>query len=227
MEPASLPADSRELYQEGLIIPPVRLDDELLTAARSRTCATPTSAAATCERSSRRTGSPSGGSTSSCERHGRRRVAAAMDELYAYSERVVRAAIAGLPDGRYEAADVLEPVDGELEIRAAVTIAGDEVEIDFAGTSPQHDGQPQLPARGHALGLLLRRPLPDRAGPPLVGRRLRARHASRAPAGSLVNARSPAAVVAGNTETSSRIVDVVFAALRPGGRRARRRGRGR
>src|SRR6266516_5352852 len=67
-----------------------------------------------------------------CERRGRERVAAAMDELYAYSERVVRAAIARLPDGRFEARDVLEPIEGELAINVAVTVAGDGIEIDFA-----------------------------------------------------------------------------------------------
>ena len=102
-------------------------------------------------------------------------VTAAMDELYRYSERVVRAAIARLPDGRYEARDALEPAEGELEIRVAVTIAGDEIEIDFTGTSAAARGQPQLPARRHALGLLLRRPLPHRAGSPFVRRRVRAR----------------------------------------------------
>ena len=126
---------------------------------------------------------------------------------------VVRAALAALPDGRYEAVDILEPLEGTLEIRAAVTIAGDEVEIDFAGTSPQHDGNLNCPRGGGALRMLLRRPLPDVARPSLVGRCLCARHRSTAPEGSLVNARSPAAVVAGNTETSSRIVDVVFAAF--------------
>src|SRR5205085_8095673 len=64
----------------------------------------------------------------------------AMDELHAYSERRVRAGIAALPDGRFEATDVLEASEGELELRAAVTVAGDEVEIDFAGSAPQHPG---------------------------------------------------------------------------------------
>ena len=170
----------RELYQEGVVIPPVRLDDEVLDRARSPTCATPTSAAATCGRSSRRTGSPSGASPSSCERRGARRVERRWTSSTRYSERVVRAAIAALPDGRYEAEDVLEPVEGELEIRAAVTIAGDEIEIDFAGHVAAARREPQLPARRHALGLLLRRPLPDRPGPARLGRRLRAGHGRRA-----------------------------------------------
>ena len=63
-----------------------------------------------------------------------------MDELHAYAERSVRAGIALLPDGRYDAVDVIEAVDGDLEIRVAVTISGDEVDIDFTGTAPQYPG---------------------------------------------------------------------------------------
>ena len=54
------------------------------------------------------------------ERRGLGTVRAAMDELYAYSERLVRAAIGALPDGRGEAVDVVEAVEGELELRVAV-----------------------------------------------------------------------------------------------------------
>ena len=57
----------------------------------------------------------------------------------------MRAAIAALPDGRYEASDTLEGPDGELVVRAAVTVAGDEIEIDFAGTDRQHDGNLNCP----------------------------------------------------------------------------------
>ena len=131
-----------------------------------------------------------------------------------------------LPDGRYEAADVLEAADGELEIRVAVTIAGDELEIDFAGTAPQHDGQPQLPARRDPLGVLLRRPLPDRPRRPPRAAPSR-RSTVRAPEGCLVNARPPAAVAAGNVETSSRIVDVALRARSARRSTCRRRARGR
>ncbi len=68
-----------------------------------------------------------------------------MTELVAYSERVVRAAIRRMPDGRYEADDALETTDGLLPIRATVEIDGDEVRIDFAGTAPQHDGNLNCP----------------------------------------------------------------------------------
>src|ERR671937_1065591 len=72
-----------------------------------------------------------------CARRGRERVEAAMDELYAYSERIVRRGIAALPDGRYAATDVLETAAGELTLQVAVTIAGEEIEIDFDGTAAQ------------------------------------------------------------------------------------------
>src|SRR5690242_2568283 len=124
MEPASLPAESRELYQEGVVIPPVRLDDEVLTLLlanmrnpderrgdlRAQIAAHHLAEARMAEL---------------CARRGAGTVAVAMDELYRYSERIVRAAIARLPDGRYEATDLLEPLHGELEIRVAATVAGD------------------------------------------------------------------------------------------------------
>jgi N-methylhydantoinase B len=135
-----------------------------------------------------------------------------MDELLAYSERVVRAAIRELPDGRYEGADVLETRAGPFDIRAAVTIDGDSVDIDFAGTAPQYDGNLNCPlavtrsACFYVVRCLTAPDLPASGG-------AFAPVSVRAPEGCLVNARSPAAVAAGNTETSSRITDVVFDAF--------------
>jgi N-methylhydantoinase B len=211
MEPASLPAFSHELYQEGLIIPPTRLTEEVveLFVANARNpderrgdLRAQIAAQRLAERRVEEL----------CARRGAERVADAMDELYAYSERVVRAAIAQLPDGRWTAEDVVEAVDGDLEIRASVEIAGDEVRIDFAGTAPQHRGNLNCPlsvtrsACYFVVRCLTAPDLPASGGafaPVTV----------TAPEGSLVNASSPAAVVAGNTETSSRIVDVVFSAF--------------
>ena len=136
MEPASLPAFSRELYQEGLIIPPTLLTGEVerLFVANARNpderrgdLRAQISAHRLAERRI----------DELCERRGRARVAAAMDELYAYSERMVRAAISRLPDGTWSAEDVVEAVEGELTIRATVEIAGDEIRIDFTGTDAQ------------------------------------------------------------------------------------------
>ena len=136
-----------------------------------------------------------------------------MDELHDYSERLVRAAIARFPDGRYDAVDKLEPAGGgELELRAAVTIDGDELEIDFAGTATQHDGNLNCPiAVTRSACYFVVRSLAD-PDLPASGGAFVPVHV-QAPEGSLVNARPPAAVAAGNVETSSRIVDVVFAAF--------------
>jgi N-methylhydantoinase B len=211
MEPASLPAGSRELFQEGVIVPPVRLDDEVLRLLLAN-MRNPDerrgdlrAQVAAHRLAERRLGEL-------VERWGEETVPAAMDALHDYSERIVRAAIARLPDGRYEASDVLEPIDGALRIYASVTISGDEIDIDFAGTSPQHDGNLNCPlavtrsACFFVVRCLTEPDLPSSGGayaPVTV----------RAPEGCLVNARPPAAVVAGNTETSSRIVDTVFAAF--------------
>ena len=211
MEPASLPAYSRELFQEGLIVPPVRLTPEVETlfVANARNpderrgdLRAQIAAHRLAERRM----------DELCRRRGRERVAAAMDELYAYSERLVRASIAALPDGRWEAEDTVEATDGELPIRCAVEVDGNEVRIDFADTAPQDSGNLNCPlsvtrsACYYVVRCLTVPDLPASGGafaPVMVS----------APEGCLVNARPPAAVVAGNTETSSRIVDVVFRAF--------------
>jgi N-methylhydantoinase B len=211
IEPASLPAFSHTLEEEGVILPAQLLTDEVLERFVHQT-----------RQPEERRGDLRAQLAAHrlaeqrveelCTRRGRDRVAAAMDDLYAYSERIVRAAIADLPDGRGEAEDVVEAVEGDLVIQCAAEIAGDEIRIDFAGTAAQHGGnlncplavtksacffvvrcvtEPDLPASGGAFA------------PVTV----------TAPEGCLVNARPPAAVVAGNTETSSRVVDVAFAAL--------------
>ncbi len=129
MEPSSLPAGSRELYQEGVIIPPVRLDDDVLRLSPRQHAQPRRAPWATCGRRSRPSGSASDASWSSANATARATVESAMDELYALlgascpSRRSRRC-----PTGGYEAADVLEPLEGELEIRVAVTIAGDEID---------------------------------------------------------------------------------------------------
>jgi N-methylhydantoinase B len=210
-EPGSLPPGSTTLADEGVVIPPTRLDDAFVEELVSR-MRNPEerrgdlrAQLAAHRLADRRL-------AELCERRGETRVAAAMDELLAYSERVVRSAIRELPDGRYEASDLLEVSEGELEVRAAVTIDGDAIEIDFAGTSEQHRGNLNCPlavtrsACFYVVRCLTAPDLPASGGAfAPVG--------VRAPEGCLVNARAPAAVAAGNTETSSRIVDTVFVAF--------------
>jgi N-methylhydantoinase B len=211
VEPGSMPATSRTLEEEGVVIPPTHLTsealDELVTQMRNPDERRGDFRAqlAAHHLAEQRV-------AELCARRGRELVASAMDELYAYSERIVRAAIAHIPDGRYEAEDVLEAIDDDLTIRAAVTIAGDEVEIDFAGTSPQHDGNLNCPlAVARSASYFVVRCLTD-PDLPASGGAFAPVHVT-APAGSLVHARPPAAVAGGNVETSSRIVDVLFAAF--------------
>jgi N-methylhydantoinase B len=211
IEPASLPAFSRTLDEEGVILPPQLLTDEVLERfveatrqpeERRGDLRAQLSAHRLADRRLEEL----------CARRGRDRVADAMEELYAYSERMVRAAIAELPDGRGQARDVVEAAEGDLAIHCAVEIAGNVIGIDFAGTAPQYEGNLNCPlavtksACYFVVRCLTEPDLPASGG-------AFAPVAVTAPAGCLVNARPPAAVVAGNTETSSRIVDVVFAAF--------------
>jgi N-methylhydantoinase B len=211
IEPASLPAFSRTLEDEGVILPPQLLTEEVLerfveaTRQPEERRGDLRAQLAAHRLADRRL-------EELCARRGRDRVAAAMNELYAHSERMVRAALAELPDGRGEAEDVVEAADGDLPIHCTVEIAGDAIRIDFTGTAPQYDGNLNCPlavtksACYFVVRCLTEPDLPASGGafaPVTV----------TAPEGCLVNARPPAAVVAGNTETSSRIVDVVFAAL--------------
>jgi N-methylhydantoinase B len=211
-EPASLPADSTDLFQEGLVLPPVRLTDEVVTIVLAN-MRNPDERRGDLRAQVAAHRLAEHRIAELCERRGRDSVAAAMDELHAYSERRVRAAVATLPDGRYEAADVLEGVDDEeLVIRATVTIAGEEIEIDFAGTDAQHPGNLNCPlAVTRSAAYFVVRCLTDPDVPASGG--AFAPVTVTAPAGSLVNARPPAAVAAGNVETSSRIADVVFRAF--------------
>jgi N-methylhydantoinase B len=210
-EPGSMPADSHTLEEEGVVIPPTRLDDAVIgeLVARMRNpqerrgdLRAQLAAHRLAERRI----------TDLCERRGRGRVVAAMGELFDYSERRMRAGIAALPDGCFEAEDFLEPIEGGLTVRAAVTIAGDSVAIDFTGTSQQHDGNLNCPlavtrsACFYVVGVLVDPDLPASGG-------AFAPVSVTAPQGCFVNARPPGAVAAGNVETSSRIVDVVMRAF--------------
>jgi N-methylhydantoinase B len=214
MAPGSLPALSRELYQEGLVIPPMRLTDEVLqlmvaNMRRPQERIADLRAQTACHAIGAER------LRELAERHGRARLLRGMAELHAYAERRMRAAIGRLPNGVYRARDVVEGdgTDGrDVEIQATVTVRGDRVEVDFAGTAPQVAGNVNCPlsvtrsAVYYVVRTLCAPDLEASGGAFLpVG--------VTAPEGCLVNARFPAAVVAGNTETSSRIVDVVMAAF--------------
>jgi N-methylhydantoinase B len=141
-----------------------------------------------------------------------------MGEILAYAERRTRAAIAALPDGEGTARDLLEGRDGDVELRLRAVVAGEELSLDFAGSSGQIEGNLNCPLSvTESAAFFAVRVLTDPDAPPSAG-------AHRPievlpPPGSLLNARFPAAVAAGNVETSSRVADLVLAALsqaRPG-----------
>src|SRR5256886_9430900 len=143
-EPGSMPADSHELAEEGVVIPPTRLDDELLERLLAR-MRNPDerrgdlrAQLAAHHLAARRV-------AELAARHGHERVRAAMEELHAYSERRARAGVAAPPDRRLEARDGPQAPPGALELRAAVIVDGDEGEIDFAGSAPQHPGNLNCP----------------------------------------------------------------------------------
>src|SRR5215470_13816949 len=119
IEPASLPAFSHTLEEEGVILPPQLLTDEVLerfvraTRQPEERRGDLRAQLASHRLAERRL-------DELCTRRGRDLVAAAMDELHTYSERMVRATIERLPDGRGEAEDVVEAVEGDEQIHCAV-----------------------------------------------------------------------------------------------------------
>jgi len=135
-----------------------------------------------------------------------------MRETQDYAERRTRARIAEIEDGERIAHDVLEAAEGDLEIALRATLTGEEVLLDFSGTVAQHEGNLNCPmavtrsACYFALRVLCDPDVPACAGAyrPLT---------VIAPEGCLLNARPPAAVAAGNVETSSRVADMVLGAF--------------
>jgi N-methylhydantoinase B len=213
--PAGMPARSRTLEEEGVVIPPTRVEEgglERLAAQmrspRQRLADLRAQAAAN------RIGELRLGELA--QRHGLERLRAGMEEILAYAERRTRAALAELPDGTYEAEDVLEDdADGEprdVVLRLEATLRGDRLILDFSGTDAQIDGNLNCPLSvTKSAAFFAVRALTDPDAPPSAG-------AYRpieviAPAGCLLNAGFPAAVAAGNVETSSRVADLTIAAL--------------
>jgi len=206
--PGSMPADSTTLAEEGVVIPPRVLDpatvEELVAQMRQPE---QRRADLRAQLAANRTGVER-----LRELHGRADLAAAMTETIGYAERRMRACLTALPDGTRHAEDVLEAREGDLVLRLAATVSGDELTLDFTGSAAQHEGNLNCPLSvTRSACWFAVRVLTDPDIPPTAG-------ASRpitviAPEGSLLNARPPAAVVAGNVETSSRIADLVLAAF--------------
>ncbi len=139
----------------------------------------------------------------------------ALAELNDYGERLARSTLRGIPDGRYSFQDVMDD-DGagntDIPIKVTINCRDGLIDADFDGTASQVGGNVNCPVSVTAAAVfyvfrcLMPVYTPDCAG---VFRCIRL----SAPAGSVVNAQYPAAVAAGNVETSTRIVDVMIGAL--------------
>lgn len=206
--PGSMPADSKTLDDEGVVISPQRLDEDAIErlVVQMRQPAQ-RRADLRAQLAANRTGV-----ARLEELHARMPLAAAMEATIDYAERRTRAAIEALPDGEYTAADVLEAADEDLRLQLTATVRGDQLHLDFTGSTDQHEGNLNCPlavtvsACWFAVRVLTDPDIPPSSGamrPVTV----------TAPKGSLLNANPPAAVVAGNVETSSRVADLVLKAF--------------
>ncbi|MFN8114164.1 MAG: hydantoinase B/oxoprolinase family protein [Solirubrobacterales bacterium] len=210
--PGGMPADSRTLADEGVVIEPRRAGDaELVALAERMRRPDQRLADLRAQRAANLRGRDRIDELAG--RIGRERLLAGMASVLDYAERRSRDAIDALPDGVHEAADELEAADGTpIPLRVRVEIAGEEIAIDFAGSAPQVDGNLNCPLPvTRAAALFAVRSLTDPDAPASAGAFRPVR--IDAPAGSVLNALPPAAVAAGNVETSSRVADLVFAAL--------------
>ncbi len=229
MTPGSLPL-SREIYQEGLRLPPVKLaergelnqavldilranvrtPDERIGDLRAQLAAHDTG--------SRRM-------KEAQDTYGDGRLAVQMNDLLDYGEQLMTAIIRRIPSGVYEYDDVLDGdgvIDKPVRIRVAIRIRGGRVRVDFTGSDPACAGSLNAVAAitqsavYYCFLCLLVTPSSlhegERIAPPLNAGCFRPIEVL-APGGSVVNAQPPHAVAGGNVETSQRVVDVVFGAL--------------
>jgi N-methylhydantoinase B/oxoprolinase/acetone carboxylase alpha subunit len=223
MSPGSMPL-STELYQEGIIIPPIKLvsggiHNEAVWQLILRNVRTPW------EREGDLAAQLAAHTTGArrlseiVERYGLSDTLRQAHTLLTYAESMTRAAIRRIPDGQYAFADALDD-DGQsaepVPIQVKITVEGDVMTANFAGTAPAVAGNlnavPAIVESAVAYCLrcvalaVLEIDLPMNQG---VFAPLRV----QIPPGSLLDPRPPHAVAAGNVETSQRVVDVVLGAL--------------
>jgi N-methylhydantoinase B len=218
-QPASMGL-SEEIYQEGLRIPPVALarggqiqpDVMRILLANVRTPRERegdiAAQVAACKLGERRLGEIA-------EKYGHAKTSAYLEALQTYSARLMRAALRKVPDGTCRAVDFLDD-DGyspqPVRLQVAITFHRGRALVDFAGSAPACRGSVNAvfaitySATFYVFRCLLGEDVPACAG-------LMEPVEVRAPEGSVVNARPPAAVAAGNVETAQRITDVLLRAL--------------
>lgn len=219
--PGSMPLTS-SLRDEGVLLPPQklvragRIDDEILQSiVRSTRSPDDTRGDVHAQLGCNRRGASR--LVGLLESMGMEGFSTAVAALNRYAESLARSLLSTIPAGRYTAVDFIED-DGQghtdLPIQIGIEVDAQRIAIDFSGTSVQVPGNVNCPfavtvaAVWYVLRCLMPPQTPNCAGC------FRPIHID-APEGSLVNAVAPAAVAAGNVETSSRIVDVMLRALAP------------
>ncbi len=217
--PGSMPL-SRTLEEEGVIIPPTRIhhagsavSEELAGITGATRNPRRSEADLAAQLSSVRSGVRRLGEL--VERLGLARYTEAIAAINTYAARLVGETLRQVPDGYYTFRDLLDD-DGQgctdLPIQVSIRVSGEQVCVDFAGTAEQTAGNVNcpLPVTAAAVYYVFRCLMPAQTpacagafSPILI----------QAPSGCLLNARRPAAVAAGNVETSTRVVDAVCGAL--------------
>ncbi|MFC5279737.1 hydantoinase B/oxoprolinase family protein [Halorubrum rubrum] len=219
--PGSMPAGAREIYEEGLRLPAVRLVDggepnEAVYELIRANVRTPDEREADlrAQRAANARAEERVGEL--LDEHGSTLIDA-FDAVIDYSRERVEAELADLPDGTYRARDVLEGdgvTDDDVPIEATVTVEGASIAVDFSGTAAQVAGNLNAPLSvAKSAVYFVVRAITDPEIPPNHG--CYEPVSVSAPEGSLLDPRPPAAVVGGNVETSQRVTDVTLAALAP------------
>src|SRR6266568_3420303 len=217
MEPGSMPGNSREIYQEGLVIPAVKLyrsgelqEDVLrLVLANVRT-PTERRGDLNAQLAALRVGETRLGELAG--RYGADLVTSGFAAILDYAERRMRRRLAELPPGTYRGEDFLDDdgsSDEPVRVNLAITVSPDRLVLDFAGSSAQRPGNINAVAPMtysavfFAVKILADPEIPVNAG---TFRSVEL----KLPEGSFLAARPPAAVCAGNTETTQRVADTVL-----------------
>jgi N-methylhydantoinase B/oxoprolinase/acetone carboxylase alpha subunit len=219
MTPGSMPL-AQEIFQEGLIIPPLKLvrkgkiDDGILALILSNV-RTPDERRGDILAQVAANGIGRRRILETIERYGLAKVVRYGRLVQDYTERVLRETIRSIPDGTYVFSDVLDDdgiSDRPVRIGVEIEVRGDTAVVDFSSSAPQVSGSVNANfAVTCSAVLYVFRSLVDEDIPFNTGllRPLKI----VAPKGLIVNAEFPAATVGGNVETSQRIVDVLLGAL--------------
>jgi N-methylhydantoinase B len=217
MEPGSMPGNSREIYQEGLVIPAVRLyrrgelqDDVMRMILANVRTPEERRGDLNAQLASLRVGEQR--IRELAGRYGIELVTTGFDAILDYAERRMRRRLAEFPPGTYRGEDFLDDdgnSDEPVRVSLAITVSPERLVLDFAGSSPQRPGNINAvapmtySASFFTIKLLTDPEIPVNAG---TFRNVEL----RIPEGSFLAARPPAATCAGNTETTQRVADTVL-----------------